>query len=311
MPRAAPSTAVCCLQPKPHAKPVGFYRPRNHESSAFFKVVRDHFDTFERVYDERFRVKYGFWRPVIRKSIDRFLKCGDRKEGFARVRCPDCREEFFVAFSCRQRSCCPSCDQKRALLLGHRLKNEVFESVPHRQWVFTMPKRLRIYFRFDRNLLGGLCRAAYDTVRDVFKLEVDGGSGTPAMVGAVQTFGDLIHWHSHVHAIVPEGVFAESGVFVHIPYTWRHRAIEIWQDRVFELLLDVGKIDLDVVAGMRDWKHSLQPSRLQPSGRLRRALRTSCASSPGSVSITRCEWMPKIMPVCIGSWNTSPAAPSA
>ncbi|MFW5775286.1 MAG: transposase zinc-binding domain-containing protein [Chitinivibrionales bacterium] len=36
------------------------------------------------------------------------MKCGDLKQGFARVRCPYCKEEFFVAFSCRQRPCCPS-----------------------------------------------------------------------------------------------------------------------------------------------------------------------------------------------------------
>jgi hypothetical protein len=132
----------------------------------------------------------------------------------------------------------------------------VFANVPHRQWVFTIPKRLRVYFRFDRSLLGKLCRAAWETVRDVYALEVDGDSGVPAMVGAVQTFGDLVHWHSHVHAIVAEGVFTPSGHFVHIPDIWLHRAIEIWQEKVFSLLLDVGRIDQGVVANMRDWKHS-------------------------------------------------------
>jgi hypothetical protein len=36
--------------------------------------------------------------------------------------------------------------------------------VPHRQFAFTIPKRLRLYFRFDRRLLGDLCRAAARTV---------------------------------------------------------------------------------------------------------------------------------------------------
>ena len=120
------------------------YRPRNPEASPFFTLVRDHFDEFERVCEERFQPNYGYWRPVIRTAIDKFLKCGDLREGFARVRCPDCGKEFFVAFSCRQRCCCPSCDQKRALLLGMRLAEEVFAPVSHRQWVLTIPKRLRI-----------------------------------------------------------------------------------------------------------------------------------------------------------------------
>lgn len=32
------------------------------------------------------------------------------------------------------------------------------------------------------------------TVREVYALEIDGNLGIPAMVGDVQTFGDLIHW---------------------------------------------------------------------------------------------------------------------
>jgi len=233
-----------------------FYRPRDHEASPFFKIVSEHFDEFERIYPGKYQELYGYWRPVIRSSIDKFLKCGDLKEGFARVRCPDCKEEFFVAFSCRQRSCCPSCDQKRALLLAHRLKVEVLADVPHRQWVFTVPKRLRVFFRYDRKLLGKLCRAAYETICDVFRLEIDSGDGVPAMIGAVQTFGDLVHFHPHIHAIVPEGVFTESGHFVHIPDIYKHRALEYWQERVFKLLLDTFKINDEIVGNMRGWKHS-------------------------------------------------------
>ncbi len=99
---------------------TSFSRPRNHEASPFFKVVRDYFDEFERVYPDKYQTRYGFWQPVIRISIDKFRKYGDVKEGFVRVRCPDCKEEFFVALSCRQRDAFPSCDQKRALLLGRR-----------------------------------------------------------------------------------------------------------------------------------------------------------------------------------------------
>jgi hypothetical protein len=47
-------------------------------------------------------------------------------------------------------------------------------------------------------------------------------------LGAVQTFGDLIHWHPHRHTIVTEGVFTESGCFVPIPDIWKHRTVEIW-----------------------------------------------------------------------------------
>lgn len=149
-------TQANTMFPRQKRPPGTFYRPRNHETQ-FFKIVRDHFDEFERIYPKRYQAKYGYWRPVLRSSIDKFLKCGDLKEGFARVRCPDCHEEFFVAFCCRQRSCCPTCDQKRALFLGHRLRDKVFADVPHRQWVFTIPKRFRCEPKLDYGFLEQTC----------------------------------------------------------------------------------------------------------------------------------------------------------
>ena len=58
-----------------------------------------------------------------------------------------------MAFSCRGRCFCPSCHQKRALQTAHWVSQDVCAPVPRRQFVFTIPKRLRIYFRFDRRLL--------------------------------------------------------------------------------------------------------------------------------------------------------------
>jgi hypothetical protein len=58
----------------PPAKIGKFYRRRDHEASPFFKVVRDYFDEFELVYPERYQKAYGYWRPVVRSSIDKFMK---------------------------------------------------------------------------------------------------------------------------------------------------------------------------------------------------------------------------------------------
>jgi hypothetical protein len=55
---------------------------------------------------------------------------------------------------------------------------------------------------------------------------------------------------------VPEGVFTESGLFVPIPDIWKHRAAELWRERVFSLLLDTFKINIETVGNMRTWKHS-------------------------------------------------------
>jgi hypothetical protein len=93
----------------------------------------------------------------------------------------------------------------------------VCAEVPHRQFVFTIPKRLRIYFRFERRLLGDLCRAAARTVITVYRAASGRPDAVPGMVGAIQTFGQLIHAHPHIHALVTEGVFLPDGTFLPLP----------------------------------------------------------------------------------------------
>ena len=83
-------------------KPLSLYRPRDPRASDLWRLLDERFESFRQIYDEQFQAKYGFWRPVVARSVTAFLKCGDLQEGFARVRCPDCHHEMFVAFSCKQ-----------------------------------------------------------------------------------------------------------------------------------------------------------------------------------------------------------------
>lgn len=171
----------------------GVDRPRHPQESPFYRLVECFYPEFEAVYEERYQERYGFWRPIIGTVVRKFLECGDLKQGFARVRCPECHEELFVPFSCRVRCFCPSCHEKRALEKAGWVAAHVCAEVPHRQFVFTIPKRLRIDFRFDRRLLGELCRAAARTVITVYRAanktrgqraqrqpSADAGTGIPA-----------------------------------------------------------------------------------------------------------------------------------
>ena len=51
-----------------------FYRHRNPESLPFCKIVEKYFDEFEQVYPERYGMRFGFLRPVIREAIDKLLE---------------------------------------------------------------------------------------------------------------------------------------------------------------------------------------------------------------------------------------------
>ena len=120
------------------------YIPRGRNQ--LHTILARHLEGFCHVYDERFAAKYGMF-PLdrIRYICERFLTCGDYRLGVARIRCsnPACGHDYFRPFSCKGFYLCPSCSQKRTLLFAEHLTNQVLLDLPHRQFVFTMPKALR------------------------------------------------------------------------------------------------------------------------------------------------------------------------
>jgi len=50
----------------------------------------------------------------------RYLDCGLFENGFASIRCPDCAEDYLLAFSCKTRELCPSCAAKRSAVTAVR-----------------------------------------------------------------------------------------------------------------------------------------------------------------------------------------------
>ena len=138
----------------------GIYRPRHPERTVLYRVLFHHFDRFLTEYEHRFEREYGYFRPVVREVVERYLDCGNPRSGFARIRCPDCHGEHLLTFSCKTRGFCPSCHAKRLEEWGEWVRETLLLDVPHCQVVLTVPKTLRIFFKFRRRLLGELCRAA-------------------------------------------------------------------------------------------------------------------------------------------------------
>ena len=92
-------------------------------------------------------------RRVVSLVVDRCLECGRPEGGFARIRCPSCRGEHLLAFSCRTRNFCPSCQAKRGALCGERLIEEVHDDAPHRHVTSTIPRERPGLFERERTLL--------------------------------------------------------------------------------------------------------------------------------------------------------------
>jgi ribosomal protein S27E len=232
------------------------YQPRNPKASAYYRCVEDHFEQLETVWDDRYQSRFGFWRAYVTDVIRRYLDCGDLHYGFARVKCEDCGHEYFLAFSCKRRHFCPSCHQKRVVEFGEWLCQEVLKHVPHRQWVFSIPKRLRIYFLFDRKLLTKLSRCAWKVLNLYLTHALPYKDAKPGAAIAVQSFGDFQNFNPHLHVLATDGCFYNDDAFMVCPPPNTRDLEELFRYEVFKMLKSEGKITDVIIENMMNWRHS-------------------------------------------------------
>ncbi len=214
-----------------------------------------YFDRFLSEYEGRFEREYGFLRPIIKDVVERYLDCGNPRCGFARIRCPSCGEERFVMFSCRTRGFCPSCHSKRLEEWGEWMREELLLDIPHRQVVFTIPKMLRIFFKYKRRLLGELSRAAVRALLKYFEAAT-GSELRPGVVAVIQSFGQKINLHAHAHLLVTEGGEDGEGRFHHLASFQDSLLAEFFSREVFALLLHHELISEALVEKISGWRHS-------------------------------------------------------
>jgi len=232
------------------------YVPRNPRKSQYYQCVEANFEELERVWEERYQRKYGYWRPHVMDVIYKYLDCGDLHQGFARVKCEDCNHEYLLPFSCKRRHFCPSCHQKRVIEFGKFLYEEVLHPVPHRQWVFSIPKRLRPYFLYDRSLLGKLSQYAWKVLSCYLANGVSMNNPMSGAVIAVQTFGDYLNFNPHLHIISTDGCFDKAGNFMASVMPNADDLEPVFRLEVLKMLKQEGKITEAVIENMDTWHHS-------------------------------------------------------
>lgn len=115
-------------------------------------MLREHLETF--LAEARLRGGEGLPR-FVERELREFLTCGVLAEGFARFRCTDSGREILIVFSCKGRGFCPPCCGRRMAELAAHLVDGVLGGLPVRQWVLTLPYRLRYALAWDHRL----CRA--------------------------------------------------------------------------------------------------------------------------------------------------------
>ena len=111
------------------ALPPGYHR-REPEKTVLYRAVHAHLATF---LAELREADEGGLPQYIELEFTRYLACGILAEGFTRVLCDGCGNDFLVAFSCKSRGICPSCTARRAHEVAAHLVHHVLPRAPVRQ----------------------------------------------------------------------------------------------------------------------------------------------------------------------------------
>ena len=114
---------------------------------------------------------------------------------------------------------------------------------------------LRIFFKYKRGLLGDLCRCGLRALSCYFEV-VTGSALTPGVIAAIQTFGDRINLHVHLHFLATEGGVDEAGVFHKIPRIDDVRLAEIFAKEVLEFLVRKELLSPEWPERILSWPHS-------------------------------------------------------
>ena len=136
------------LPARSDTRPV--YHPRGPDPVRRLFLRR--FPEFQAAYEQRYASMYGRFRlPLIVRAAS--AETGTRASPASRprysvaFRCPACGFDRFRPFSCKSylplggalRRLCPSCAQKRTLLIGEYLSEDLLLRLPHRQAVAPLP----------------------------------------------------------------------------------------------------------------------------------------------------------------------------
>ena len=221
-------------------------------------IFKNHFGDFKENYQSKLEGTPAEYRVEhIVKQVEGLLACGDYTKGIARIQCTnsECRHGYFRPFSCKKFGICPSCAQKRAILFGEHVVNDVMLKLPHRQYVFTFPKVLRVYFRNDKKLFAEVAQLTNSIILDYYK-DLKGQSIKTACVMGYQSFGEFARFNPHYHALLMEGCFDEQGKFHHIPIKNIKPLTEYFRKRIIQYFLKTERINKDMARNLLSWKHS-------------------------------------------------------
>ena len=168
---------------------------------ALAEVLRRHWPAYERKFGARLL-------PSHRRAVQAILSCRTPALGGQLYQC-DCGRQHFAYHSCNHRAC-PRCGHADASQWLQRQRRRLLP-VPYYLVTFTVPEQLRPVIRSHQKILYALllqqsAAALLDVGRDHKDLGAQLG-----LLAVLQTWARDLHYHPHVHCVVPGGGLSADG----------------------------------------------------------------------------------------------------
>jgi hypothetical protein len=170
----------------------------------------------------------------VRDVVDKMLGCGDLASGYSTYRCEHCQEVKRVAFSCKSSFCLSCCKVYIDDWVSH-IGRTLYEGVPYRHVVLTVPDVIRMPFFHDRSLLADLMKCGVQMLSEALswfkKVSLDVG-----YVVVLETAGRAGNWNPHLHILMTSGGVTPKNrwrAVSYFPYDELHKR---WQHHLLTML---------------------------------------------------------------------------
>ncbi len=185
------------------------YQRLSPETGVLYQVLQEHLASFVAAANDA-----GDGLPAfVHRELRSYLSRGVLAHGFARFQCGDCPFERWVPLSCKGRGFCSSCGGKRMTSVAAELTDRVIPFVPVRQFVLSVPHRLRYLLAYDHDRCTAVLRIFIRALLSLYRRRArkagisDGCNGT---VTFIQRFGSAANLNIHFHVLALDGVFTEA-----------------------------------------------------------------------------------------------------
>ena len=244
---------MACPNLKIDSRPF-VYKPRRPEKTILYQTIQNELETWLSSTAENIP-------HFIEDEFRSFLKCGILAYGFARAHCDGCGHDSLIAFSCKGRGVCPSCNTRHMAQIAAHLVDNVFPKLPVRQWVLSFPKRIRYFLHHNPEITSSVLNILITAVESQLILSSSKHSPIPegCRLGAVtfiQRFGKALNPHFHFHSCIIDGVFDKEGKFYPINALSPDEIQSVQEQirkKVLRFFQRKGLLDPDAASDMLDW----------------------------------------------------------